>query len=199
MKTSTMLKTGMALVIVASLSMNTFAIGYPPASVPTAVEESFDVSMKLKVRPNMDTYVWVFDEAGNEVHADKVSKDAEMGKLYDFSQLDNGVYTLMTKTEQKSVAKTFEVKNGALVVLEEEKQYRPVFSLDGDILSISYLNLDEKQISLALESKSSQHLEEVGGNDMMYGKRLNIKKLPKGEYSVALTAGIYTYNYFFIK
>ena len=199
MKTTMMFKSGMALLIVAGLFTNAFANGYPTASAPVAVEEKFDVSMKLKVRPNMDTYVWVLDEEGNEVHSDKVMKDAEIGKMYDFSQLDNGIYTLMTRTDQKSVKKTFEVKNGALIVVEEEKKYRPVFSIDDDILSVSYLNLNEEDITIALEGKSSRHFKEVGGNDLIYGKRLNLKKLPKGDYSVVLTAGIYTYNYFFTK
>lgn len=199
MKPTAIFKTGMSLLLVASLSVTTYAnSAISPLSNNASNEDKRMVeSMKFEVPANINTVVSVIDNEGSVIYTDNIKKDNNIAKTYDFSNVKDGVYTIKTETEFKTVKKIFEVEEDDLTILNEEKKYRPVFKLNGDILTVTYINLNENNVSLSLEGQSLVHFEENGGNEQAYGKILNLKKLPQGEYSVALTAGGNTYNYFF--
>lgn len=199
MKTRTNIITGMAILLFAGISMNAFAGGDPFNSTTTTLEERADVSMMIKIPSNTSTQISVLDQEGDMIYSDIVTIDDNPGKTYDFSEVERGAYTFIAKTEFKTVEKTFVVENNELRIVKEETSYRPVFSIDGDILKVSYLNKDKDDIHISLEGASLQHFKEYGGNDMAYGKILNIKNLPKGEYALTLKAGWNTYNYYFNK
>ena len=203
MKTSMIFKAGIALLLVVGLSFNTSASNDPTSTTVATMEESMAGVMQLKVPSDMETFVSVFDQEGEMIYTDLVSKDDEAGKMYDFSEVENGQYTFKTVSEHKSVETTFVIEMNELLILKEETSYRPVFWIEGNILSISYMNLEQNDVYLSLEDDlfadvdSNLYYEEITESDMSYERVFDIKNLGKGEYSITLRSGDNTYNYFF--
>lgn len=199
MKTSMILRTGITLMFVAGLSINIFANNNPKKSNGTTAEEKSVSSMQIKVPSNLNTYVVILNQEGKTIHSDKVSKESFLERKYDLSNLDNGVYTVITESDLKSVEKTIRVESNGLSVLKEESRYHPSFSIDGDYLMVNYLNVNNDDVSIVLEDATSRYFRENGVSDMVYGKKLDIKRLKMGKYTVALKSGGNTYNYSFNK
>jgi len=199
MKTQTIFKTATTLFLMIGLSMNILAstdLNSPPAP---NMEKSTNSSTTFDVPATMNTDVAVFNDEGLMIFSDNVVKNETAGKSYDLSRIEDGTYTLITDTDIKRVEKTIEIKNNIISIVKQESYYRPVFDINGDILSVSYLNDNKNDIHIELESDSELYFEEYGGNDMAYGKMLNIEKLPRGKYSVNVTAGNKTFYYPFNK
>jgi hypothetical protein len=195
MKLTRIFKTGMTLMIGALLTTSSYAKEDPvPANTADSEE---NISTLIKVQPNMNTDVSIMDREGIIIFSDRLLKKSEAGKMYDLSNLENGTYTFITESDQKTVEKTLKVENSEIKVLKEEKEYLPVFKIDGDILRISYFNSEGNDISITLEDNAAIYFESERSNELSYGKMLNIKKLSRGDYSVSLEAGPNTYYYSF--
>lgn len=197
MKTTMIFKTGVTLLLVIGLSVNTFASNDPTSATVTTLDETTAGSMQINVPSNMETFVSVIDEEGEKIYTDLVAEDDNAGKMYDFSEVEEGVYTFKTLTEHKEVETTFVVDKNELRILTEAITYRPVFDIEDDILTISYMNLGQDNIYISLDDASYLYYEEIEGSDMSYEKVFDIKNLSRGEYSITLKSGENTFNYFF--
>lgn len=193
------LKTGVTLLLVIGLALNNFASNDPTSTTVTSLKERTAGPMQINVPSNMETFVSLFDQEGDMIYSDIVDYDENAGKMYDFSGVENGVYTFKTVTEHKVVETTFEVETNVLRVLSEEISYRPIFGIDGNFLTISYMNLKQDDIYISLEYASNLYYEKIEESDMSYERVFYIKYLSKGEYSITLKSGENTYNYFFKK
>ncbi|MEE4256768.1 MAG: hypothetical protein V2I47_07010 [Bacteroidales bacterium] len=205
MKTAGIFKTGLALLIVAGFSMNASASNDPTSTTVRTMEESAVGAMQISVPSDMETYVSVLDQDGDMIYSDMVARDDNAGKMYDFSEMENGIYTFKTITQHKVVETTFEVEMNEMNILREDISYRPVFWINDDMLTISFMNLDQGEVYLTLEDELPVNdevtvlYEEKAESDMSYERIFNIKNLSKGEYTLTLTTGGQTYNYLFDK
>jgi len=205
MKTAGIFKTGLAIIFMAGISMNTSASNDPTSTTVTSMEESAAGAMQISVPSDMETYVSVIDQEGDMIYTDMVARDDNAGKMYDFSEMENGIYTFKTVTQHKVVETTFEVEMNEMNILREDISYRPVFWIQDDMLSISFMNLEQSEVYLILEDELPVKdeltviYEEKAESDMSYERIFNIKNLSKGEYTLTLTTGGNTYNYLFDK
>ena len=205
MKTNKSLKTVLALFIMAGLSLSASASSDPTSITVTSAAEKTAASMTINVSSDMDTYVSVLDQEGTMIYSDMVSRDEKPGKMYDFSEVENGVYTFKSVTEHKMVETTFVIEKNELKVLDEKTRYRPVFWIEDDILLISYMNLEQDDIyisvqdELSVADESNLYYEEITESDMSYERIFDIQNLSEGEYTITLKSGENTYKYFFDK
>ena len=194
MKTRIFRKTGLILVATASLSISSFASGDINIS---ALKESSKAIVKIEVPAQDDVNVSLRDPDGIVVHSDVISKNSEYGRVFDFSQVNDGVYTFVTKTGYTTTTKTIELKNNSISILGKDYSYDPIFMIDGDLLIVSYLNQSTEDISISLEDSKREYFKEKEGNSLTYGKMINIEKLSSGEYTLALVVGDKEYKYRF--
>jgi len=205
MKTAGIFKTGLALVIMAGFSMNTSASNDPTSTIVSTLKESAAGAMKISVPSDMETFVSVLDQDGDMIYSDLVARDDNAGKMYDFSEMENGIYTFKTLTQHKVVETTFEVEMNEMNILREDISYRPVFWINDDMLSISFMNLDQGEVYLTLEDELpvndevSVLYEEKAESDMTYERIFDIQNLSEGEYTITLRSGENTYKYLFNK
>lgn len=196
MKTTIYFKVSLVLLAIASLGISAYASGdinvFP-------MEESSKAKVEIEVPTKEDVKVSVLDPDGIVIHNDFISKNSEYEKLFNFSQVDDGVYTFVTKTGYTTVTKTIELDDNNLYVINKEFSYDPIFKIDGDILTVSYLNRSEHDISVSLIDSNKDYFKDNGDNSISYGKIINIKNLSRGEYRLILAAGDEEYNYIFIR
>jgi len=198
MKRSILKSSLIALLITGGISEKLFAADIPDSDNEDSATESV-TSTQIAVQPDIDTYVMVVDQRGKTIHSDLVTKDNLIEKKYDFSKVTEGLYTFITKTDHKKVERTFEVENSGVKVVEEQKVYYPSFSVEGDYLSVNYLNLNKEDISIVLEDATSRYFKESSSNVFAYGKMINLQKLAPGKYTVSLRSGKTTYGYSFYR
>lgn len=194
MKTAIKFKISLVSIAIASVSISSYASGDINVS---PMKESSLARVEIDVPALDDVKVSVLDPGGIVIHNDLISKNSEYEKLFNFSQVEDGVYTVVTKTGYTTVAKTIELDNNNLSVINKEFSYEPIFKIDGDILTVNYLNRSNQDISIYLLDSAKDYYKEEGDNSISYGKMLNIKKLPLGEYKVVLAVGEKEYNYNF--
>lgn len=196
MKTTISRKVSLVFLAIASLSISSFASGDISIS---PMKESSIAKVEIDVPTKEGVKVSVFDPDGIVIHNDFISKNSEYEKLFNFSQVDEGVYTFVTKTGYITVTKTIELINDKIHVINKEFAYEPIFKIDGDILSVNYLNRSNEAISISLMDSTKDYYKEEDNNMLSYGKMINIKNLPVGEYRLILAVGEKEYNYNFIR
>lgn len=196
MKTRINLKASLVFLAIASLSISSYASGDINIS---PMKEDSRAKVEIEVPTREDVNVTVMDPTGMVIHNDFINKNSEYRKVYDFSQVDDGVYTFVSKSGFITVTKTIELKDNSVSIMNKEFSYAPVFAIDGDILKVSFLNKSQEEISISLIDSSKDYLKEKGDNSLAYGKMIDIKNLPAGEYIFALAVGGKEYNYRFIR
>jgi hypothetical protein len=196
MKTRINRKASLAFLAIASLSISSYASGDISIS---PMNENSRAKVEIEVPTREDVHVSVMDPRGIVIHSDVISKNSEYGKMYDFSQVDDGVYTFVTQTGYTTTTKTIELENNSITILNKEYSYDPIFMVEGDLLKVSFLNKSKEKISISLIDTSKDYLREEGDNSLAYGKMIDIKNLPAGEYTFALAAGDRKYFYSFVK
>ena len=205
MKTAGIFKTGIAIVFIISLSMNTAATNDPTSTIVDSMDDIAIGAMQISVPSDMETYVSVLDREGDMIYSDMVAKDDNAGKMYDFSEMENGIYTFKTITKHQVVETTFEVEMNEMTIFKEDISYRTVFWIDGDMLSISYMNLSQDAVAVSIEDGLPRKDEpaviykEFTESDMSYERIFDIQNLSEGEYTITLKSGENTYEYFFDK
>jgi hypothetical protein len=194
MKTIIYRKSELLMLALASLSIISFASGDINIS---SVKESSKAIVEIEVPTQDDVNVSLLDPSGIVIHSDVISKNSEYGKVFDFTKVDDGVYTFVTKTGYITTTKTIELENKSISVLNKEYSYDPIVMFDGDLLKVNFLNKSIEEISISLEDSNKEYFKDQGDNSLTYGKMINIKNLPMGEYTLALTIGDKEYKYRF--
>lgn len=195
MKTmNTILKTTLVLVLAlavkvtlagGNLSLNLLPVSGEKAVLDISSFTGETVSIKIT------------DEAENIVYySEGVEATDKIRKVCDFSNLEDGNYTLTVLSDGLSVERQFRKDIRSIEVGEEATVLPPTFSVKDDLLRCSYLNFAKKDVRLEL----------YAGNDVIYSKKIgnhfsmtegvSLRKLEQGNYTVCLTDGIreFTYN-----
>jgi hypothetical protein len=196
MKAITKIKGMLAMLFLSAFALTTYANTEP---VTTEMGDIPQTQLKFDLPENDETFINIFSADGTSIFSDVISPKSKTVKVFDFSNLEEGIYTMISQNEFSSVEKTIEFKNKKVEIVEREFSYLPVFKLDGDLLKVSYLNATEGDIALTLENSTWIFHDEKAGNDMAFGRTLDTKKLPKGEYTLTLKVDAREYNYIFQK
>lgn len=196
MKTKINRKASLVFLAIASMSISSFASGDINISPK---KESLRAIVEIDVPVREDVNVTVTDPGGTVIHSDVISKNSEYGKVFDFSQVNDGVYTFVTKTEHTTVSKTIELEGNKLSVINKEYAHKPVFKIEGDLITVNFLNQTNESISISIEDSAKDYFKEEGDNSALYGKMVSVRNLPAGKYKVVLAVGEKVYNYNFIR
>ena len=124
----------------------------------------------------------------------KVSNSAKFNKLFDFSDLSDGKYFAVLKSNDKTFLKDeFIVEDGKVVVKTLEKEsVSPLAKVwtKSDFLFVSYLNKSFDSYTLKLKDEDGKVLFESSlPKDLTYSGKFDVSALPAGTYYVSLVSG----------
>jgi len=158
---------------------------------------------KIKVRvaePRMqDISVYVADAKGTIVYHETIKARTTYGKMYDFSGLDDGIYTFTSNGEIISTTKKIKVEGSSVRELSKEASYKPFITLNDNYLKVNYFNKAQEDIELSVEGSGDIFHESKSNNDLVYGKMMDISKMPIGNYYVKMKVGNKEYYHQFEK
>ena len=117
-------------------------------------------------------------------------------KLFDFSQLEHGLYKVEVKIDGASNEQLLTIGKSGIEVGNPVKKTDPLFSFSDNILKLSYLNYNNNQMVLHIYSKNSLVWNKEINDEFAVQKGFDLSKLKRGDYKIVFASGedIYEYN-----
>lgn len=151
-----------------------------------AISNTDAANFKISIKNDNGETVYYKETDGN-------NKDYR--KIFDFSDLDRGIYKLSVSANGLTTEREFKIDNSNIAVGKEKSLLEPYFGYKNGVLRVSYLNFPEENLSLNF----------YNGSELVYSKELgkkfnvlegyDLSKLAKGSYSVVLTSESKNYSY----
>ena len=127
----------------------------------------------------------VTDALGKIVFSGLINYDGNISHLYDFSQLQDGIYIIEVNKDFEIDIDTVEVKNNEVNFLshKSEKIFKPVFRVEKGKVLISKLALDASEMKIELYySNELIHSETINGSGVL-NRTYKLDQNISGEYT----------------
>jgi hypothetical protein len=195
MKTINALLATITIGVFAFLSAATSLAGDGMSITPLKAEKKAYV--KLESPKSIDVAILVSDEKGRILFEETIQSPKPYGRVYDFTRLSDGIYTISSHDNYINTISKVEVKHAEVAVLSNEIEYKPVFQTKDNALLVNYFNSDAKDITFSIEDKYGVLYENAEGNDQTFQKRVNTSKMFPGRYFATVNVGDRSYGYDF--
>ncbi len=123
------------------------------------------------------------------------SPKAEYRGIYNLSELQDGAYTLSVNSGDARISRNIEIKNKELAFSDPVFGNTPVFSLNKQLLDISFLNNQLENVSVQIFRNNSLVYASQLGDGLVVQNRFDLSRLPGGDYRVYLVSGNDTYTF----
>jgi hypothetical protein len=144
---------------------------------------------KLVAPSNHMVAIDITNPEGEILHRESVSLDEASIRLYDFTNLEDGVYTFYSSDEYSTTTKKIHVMGSGVEILRKEVEYKPVFHIREKKLTVSYLNQELDDVEFTIEGKNLNYCEDKMGNAISIQKQFDISRLPRGDYYALVKVG----------
>lgn len=130
------------------------------------------------------------------IHKQKIVKPGTFSKVFDLTNLEDGIYTSEVEKDFEISIKKFNVSNGYVTFIKEEskKIFKPLIRLKSDLLLISKLSFKEP-INIVLYYKENIILNEQFEGKNIINRVYKLSIAEKGAYRVVVKSD----NRLFIK
>ncbi len=118
-------------------------------------------------------------------------------KIYDFSKLTSGDYTMTVTMDGAVSEREFSIKNKSIDVGKMTTNIDPYFSSNESTLRIAYLNYADQPMDISIYDDGAIVYEKVLENTFGVNEALGLSKLEAGNYRVVLAIGKKAYGYNF--
>lgn len=191
MKTIRTLTMTFAITVIANVAMATgnLRVDILPLNAERAVvaiSNSAESNFEISIENSMGEVVYYKETEG---------KMADYRKVYDFSKLEDGKYTLVVNIDGATSKREFNINSRSIEVGKMKSLVKPYFAFNDDVLRVAYLNYPGETMDLLI----------YDGNDLIYNKALentfsvneglNLSRLKAGNYQVVLATGDQVYDY----
>ncbi|WP_405574885.1 hypothetical protein [Winogradskyella sp. Asnod2-B02-A] len=135
-------------------------------------------------------YISVSDASGEVVYSGRVDYDGNIQKLYDFSQLKDGTYTVEVNKDFEIEINSLQVKKNIVTFSNKssKKIFKPVFRSKDSQVIISKLAIDSNEMNVELYFENDLiHAENVKGNEIL-NRVYQLDKTQKGNYTAIIRA-----------
>ena len=183
MKTIKFLSTVMAIAIVAVAS----AVEKPKMNVVPLTPDRAVISIQNDNAALFE--LSIVAENGDLVYYKESTKPLNSyQKIFDFTQLENGNYTLKLKINDTSLSKDFQVASKGIYVGESKLRFDPYFAFQDNVLKLSYLNFDGENFSLDIYDKDGLIYKSKLGKDFNMVSGYDLSALTEGKYDVVMSS-----------
>ena len=128
------------------------------------------------------------DEKGIELHSETASRTGLISKVFDFSSLNDGTYTLELNKDFEIIVTTLEVKNNKVIFNEDSEKiiFKPVFRNKENVLMISKISFDKKPSKISLYYNDEIIYSETVKSEDIFNRVYKLDKEVKGDYKVII-------------
>lgn len=174
------------------LAGNAYADGIP---IPYDVKDK--ASVKIMFPNKQNTFIYLSDAEGRLLLRETFKKGSSIARSYDFSNVDDGIYTFYSETEYANVTIKVRVKKSSIEVINNEVDYKPLFIIKDNSLLVTYLNYELEKLELVIYNSYADFYTNNEGNSFVFQKKFNTSDMESGEYFVKIMVGSKYYNHRF--
>jgi hypothetical protein len=128
------------------------------------------------------------DDHGVVLHSEKVSKQGDLVKTFNFSELENGNYTLELDKDFQIVIKFLEVKNKTVIFNENANKiiFKPFIRIEENKVMISRITFDEKPLEIDIYYDNEIIYSETATSNTILNRVYRLDEAIKGNYEVVV-------------
>lgn len=131
----------------------------------------------------------IYAENGDLVYYKQSAKPLNnYQKVFDFKNLENGIYTMNLKVNDTRVSKEFAVASNEITIGESKFRFDPYFNFSDEVLKLSYLNFDSESFSLSIYNEEGVVYQTKLGNDFALTTGYDLSALSSGKYEVVMSS-----------
>ena len=188
MKTTTM--------IIAAILITNFAMATGNLRVSFLPVGSDNARLEITNSNTSQFEIDVKDDNGDVVFFKK-TKDLATNyqKMYDFSALEDGFYTLSVKIDNEKNESRFSIERGNVVVLDEKKFAKPYFTFDDNVFKMTYLNFSNDPLKMFVYGDKGLLKEKNLSKEFAVHEGLDFSKAERGAYRVIVEHGLEMFEY----
>ena len=133
---------------------------------------------------------------GLTVYNNEIQNSGDYSKTFDFSALENGVYSAELNKDFEIVIKQFNVENGLVTFLnnKDEKIFKPIIRTEGELLLISKINFNNEPLKVTLYYNDEAVLSETISGDKLLQRVYQLSEKEVGAYKVVVSSDERTYT-----
>ncbi len=130
----------------------------------------------------------IFDRNGVVLFRDKVNQRFDFKQKFNLSKLPDGTYTFEIESGNRIKKYQIEIIDSQTKIDGAcEEIFKPVINQKGELLDVSYLNLDSEDVTLEMIAPGGDQIVRDDFSGMQtVSKRYNLSKLPSGVYLVVV-------------
>jgi hypothetical protein len=195
------MRTIKTVLVTATIGVSSLFIAGNAFATDAVTVSTSNTEKKVKVQviePRIqDISVSVADVEGKVIYQEDIRANTTYGKVYDLSNLEDGVYTFTSDGEYITTTKKIQVEGSTTREISEKATYKPAITLKDNYLKVNYFNQGQEDIEFSIEGSGAIFHESDGGNEITYGKMLDVSKMPSGDYYAKLKVGNKEYYHSF--
>jgi len=191
MKTIRTLTMTFAILVLANVAM---ATGNLRVDILPLTAERAVVAISNSAESNFE--ISIENSAGEIVYYKETEgKVLDYRKVYDFSRLEDGQYTLVVNIDGATSKREFSIDSRNIAVGKLKNLVKPYFAFDNDVLRVAYLNYPGETMDLMIYEGDNLIYNKALENTFSVNEGLNLSKLKTGNYQVVLATGDEVYDY----
>ena len=131
--------------------------------------------------------VTITSDNGKIMYYNKSSRKMEDFKqIFDLSQLEDGTYEFKLKAGSSAVKRNIDIKDGIVSIQQEKKEIDPCFSFANNIVKVTYLNFENKNVLVQVYNSRKMIFSKDIGDEFRINRAINLSSLETGDYDIML-------------
>ncbi|UWD31171.1 hypothetical protein OEG92_01275 [Polaribacter sejongensis] len=133
---------------------------------------------------------------GLTVYNNEIKNSGDYSRTFDFSALENGIYSAELNKDFEIVIKQFYVENGLVTFLnnKDEKIFKPIIRTEGDLLLVSKINFNNEPLKVTIYYNDEVVLSETISGDRLLKRVYKLSEKEVGAYKVVVSSDERTYS-----
>jgi hypothetical protein len=190
-----------AILITATIGAGSVITGGSAFATDAVTVSTNNTDKKVKVivsQPRLqDISVDVTDDKGYSIYQEDIRAKTTYGKVYDLSNLDEGIYTITASGELVTTTRKIKVEGSSATEISCKTSFRPFIMLKDNYLKVQFFNQNQENIEFTVEGSGTIYHQSKPGDELVFGEMLDVSKMPAGKYFARVNVGIKSYYYSF--
>ena len=137
------------------------------------------------------------DQEGVVLYNENIHENGMLVKFFDFSTLNDGIYTIEVEKEHEIIIKEVDIKDNVVTLNKaaEKVLYRPSIEIKEDRVFVSRINTDKSPLHVTVYYKDHEIAEEtVASEKEVVTKVYHLDEALRGNYSIVVSSKETSYS-----
>ncbi|MCG1034900.1 hypothetical protein [Polaribacter sargassicola] len=136
------------------------------------------------------------NENGEILYKAKIKNSGNYAQTFDFTNLEDGLYTTVLKKDSESIIKKIKIKNGKVSFLDDAKKkiFKPTIRTKDNLVLISKIAFNKAPVYVSLYYKGDLIHSETLKGDEIVNRVYKLSEQEKGDYKVVINTDNKVYN-----